>query len=79
LISRDDIDGVVNSSSDDNQALATCTRKGRRGSRERRGFLGRRDSLGEKHLHRREKRRILVISYVMSAMNLVTMLHSFHS
>jgi len=28
LVSRDDMDGVVKTSSDENQTLATCTRKG---------------------------------------------------
>jgi hypothetical protein len=44
LVSRDDMDGVVKSSSDENQALAAHTRKGRRGSPDRRGPSGRRDS-----------------------------------
>jgi hypothetical protein len=44
LVSRDDMDGMVKSSSDENQALAACTRKGRRGSLGRRGSPGRRDS-----------------------------------
>jgi hypothetical protein len=44
LVSIDDMDGVVNCSSDENQALAARTRKGRRVSLDRRGSLGRRDS-----------------------------------
>jgi hypothetical protein len=44
------MDGVVKSSSDENQALAACTRKGRRGSPDRRGCQGEGILLREKHL-----------------------------
>jgi hypothetical protein len=43
-VSRDDMDGMVKSSNDENQALATHGRKGRRGSPCKIGSLGRRDS-----------------------------------
>jgi hypothetical protein len=43
-VSRDDMDGMVKSSSDENQDLASCTRKGIRGSLGRRSSPGRRDS-----------------------------------
>jgi hypothetical protein len=36
LVSRDDMDGMVKSRNDENQGLATCTRKGRKGSPGRR-------------------------------------------
>jgi hypothetical protein len=42
-VSRDDMDCMVKSISDKNQALATRTRKGRRGYPDRRGFPGRMD------------------------------------
>jgi hypothetical protein len=44
LVSRDDMDGMVKSSNDKNQALEACTWKGIRGSLGRRGSLRRRDS-----------------------------------
>jgi hypothetical protein len=48
------MDGVVKSSSDENQALAAHTRKGRRGSPDRRGCQGEGILLREKHLQRAE-------------------------
>jgi hypothetical protein len=41
LVSRDGLDGLVKSSSDENYALAGLTRKGRRGSFSRRASLSR--------------------------------------
>jgi len=41
---KDDMDGMVKSNSDENQALASRTRKGIRGSPGERGLTGRRDS-----------------------------------
>jgi hypothetical protein len=42
--SKDDIDGVVKSSNDENQTLEARTRKGIRGYLDRRGMSRRRDS-----------------------------------
>jgi hypothetical protein len=73
------MDSVVKSSSDENQALATRTKSGRRGSPSRRGSPGRRLLPREKHLQSRDGRRILVRSDVLSVMTMVTMIHSVHT
>jgi hypothetical protein len=70
-VSRDVSDGLVKTSSDENHTLAACTRKGRRGS------LGRRDSLSREASHQ-DERRILVISYVLSVMIMLIIIHSDH-
>jgi hypothetical protein len=41
-MSRENMDGMVKSKSDENQALAACTRRGKRGSLDRRVMSGRR-------------------------------------
>jgi hypothetical protein len=43
-VSKDDVDGMVKSSSDENQALVACAKNGKISSPGRRGFLGRRYS-----------------------------------
>jgi hypothetical protein len=63
----------VKSSSDENQALAARTRKGRRGS------PGRRASPEREASPEPRRRRILVRSDVLSVMIMVTMLHSVHT
>jgi hypothetical protein len=58
------MDGMVKSSNDGNHALASCTRKGRRGSLDRRGPSGRRDSpKREASLEPRRKKDISKIRY----------------
>jgi hypothetical protein len=59
LVSKDDMDGVVKSSSDENQSIATHTRKGKMGSLDKKGPSGRRDSLErEASLEPRQKKDI---------------------
>jgi hypothetical protein len=79
LVSRDDMDGMVKSSSDENQALAARTRKGRRGSPGEEVLQGEGLLPREKHLQSQDRRRILVRSNVLSVMTLGTMLHSVHT
>jgi hypothetical protein len=73
------MDGMVKSNSDENQALAARTRRGRRGSPDRRGLQEEELLLKEKHPQSRDGRNILARSDALSVMTLATMLHSVHS
>jgi len=50
LVYKENMDGIVKSSSDENHALIAHTRRGRRGSLDKRGLLGKRDSLDKRGL-----------------------------
>jgi hypothetical protein len=79
LVSREDMDGMVKSSSDENQALAAALGRAEEVLQIEEVHQGEGLLPREKHLQSRDGRRILVRSDVLSVMIMVTMLHSVHT